>query len=220
MVEVTKYLTADKRERVLAFLDNGLGDNHGEPSPGVAEIVGVLKSMKDEMAKDMEDADTAEHENARGFGQLKDAKEQEIKAAAEAIVAKEKRQGDLALSLVQNKNSLDDAQDENADSTKYLANLQEQCTTKKKERDMRTKMRNDEIAAISEAIKILSDDDALEIFKKAVPSASLLAQGKRNFDAFVQFGNANAGTTAAARSGNAMLERLAKKHPTASYHML
>lgn len=35
-------------------------------------------------------------------------------------------------------------------------------------------MRNDEIAAISEAIKILTDDDALEVFKKAVPSASFV----------------------------------------------
>merc|ERR1719171_1385786 len=185
---------------------------------------GALKSMKDEMAKDMEDADTAEHENARGFGQLKDAKEQEIKAAAEAIVAKEKRQGDLALSLVQNKNSLDDAQDENADSTKYLANLQEQCTTKKKERDMRNKMRNDEIAAISEAIKILNDDDALEVFKKAIPSASLLAKGKRTFDAFMQFGGKarTRGTTAASRFSEAerIVTELQKKDPSAQMSLL
>merc|ERR1719174_3045289 len=41
---------------------------------------------------------------------------------------------------------------------------------------MRNKMRTDEIAAISEAIKILTDDDALETFKKAVPSASFVQQ--------------------------------------------
>merc|ERR1719313_1988555 len=137
--------------------------------------------MKDEMVKDLDEATASEEQAALGFGELKDAKEQEIKVAGEAIVAKEKRTGDLKMSLVMDKNSLDDAKDENADATKYLANLKEQCATKMKERDTRKKMRTDEIAAISEAIKILSDDDALEVFKKAVPS-SLLAQ-KQTYDA-------------------------------------
>merc|ERR1719313_2256645 len=140
--------------------------------------------MKDEMVKDLDEATASEKEAALGFGELKDAKQQEIKVAGEAITAKEKRTGDLKMSLVMDKNSLEDAQDENADATKYLANLKEQCATKMKERDTRKKMRTDEIAAISEAIKILSDDDALEVFKKAVPS-SLLAQ-KQTYDAFMQ----------------------------------
>merc|ERR1719399_1087790 len=37
---------------------------------------------------------------------------------------------------------------------------------------MRMKARSEEIAAISDAISILNDDDALDVFKKAVPSAS------------------------------------------------
>merc|ERR1719333_2062611 len=145
--------------------------------------------MQDEMVKDLSEADSTEKQAALGFGELKDAKEGEIKAAGEAITAKEKRQGDLALSLVNDKNSLDDATDENADATKYLASLKEQCATKMKERDTRKKMRTDEIAAISEAIKILSDDDALDVFKKAVPSAALIAEKKKpapDYDAFMQ----------------------------------
>lgn len=43
-------------------------------------------------------------------------------------------------------------------------------------------MRTEEIAAISEAIKILTDDDALEVFKKAVPSASLVQQPMHAMD--------------------------------------
>merc|ERR1719428_2529493 len=153
---------------------------------------------------------------------LKDAKEQEITAAAEAITAKEKRTGELKLSLVMDKNALEDAQDENADATKYLANLKEQCATKMKERDTRKKMRNDEIAAISEAIKILSDDDALEVFKKAVPSASLLAEKKPkpDYDAFMQV--STSGTAAAKRFAKArsLISKLEKKHPTSEMKLL
>lgn len=229
IIEVTHYLTPDKRERVLAFMDAGLGEgqgeSQGEPSAGVAEVVGVLKNMKDEMSKDLADAETSEHENARGFGQLKDAKEQEIKVSSEAIIAKEKRSGELALSLVTDKNSLEDAQEENADATKYLANLKDQCTTKMNERDMRKKMRSDEIAAISEAIKILTDDDALDIFKKAVPSAALLATKKSNFEALVQVGNNWKGRqqssegAAFSRARN-IVARIAKQHPSAQINLL
>merc|ERR1719274_469582 len=42
------------------------------------------------------------------------------------------------------------------------------CATKKKERAERCAMRAEEIAAVSQAIKILNDDDALDLFKKTL----------------------------------------------------
>merc|ERR1719335_989000 len=50
----------------------------------------------------------------------------------------------------------------------------------------RTKMRNMEITAISEAIGILNDDDALDVFKKALPSSFVQSVG------FLQKGDAKA----------------------------
>merc|ERR1719191_2316956 len=222
VVELTHYLTPGNREKVLSFLDDGLGEQQSEPSAGVAEIVGILKSMSDEMIKDLKEATDDEKQAALGFGELKDAKEQEIKVAAEAITAKEKRTGDLKMSLVMDKNSLDDANDENADATKYLANLKEQCATKMKERDHRKKMRTDEIAAISEAIKILSDDDALDVFKKAVPSASLLAEKKPkpDYDAFMQVRTAATSGTKRFAKARSLIAKLEKKHPTSEMKLL
>merc|ERR1719428_948139 len=153
---------------------------------------------------------------------LKAAKEQEIKLAAEATVAKEKRTGELKLSLVMDKNSLDDAKDENADATKYLANLKEQCATKMKERDTRKKMRTDEIAAISEAIKILTDDDALDVFKKAVPSASLLAEKKPkvDYDAFMQVRTSGQSGAKRFTKARSLIAKMEKKHPSAEMKLL
>jgi len=217
VIEVTHYLTPDKREKVLNFLDDGLGDGTGQPSPGVAEIVGILKSMKDTMTSDLSTMTSAEQSAAQGFSELKAAKETEIKTCTEAIIAKEKRSGDLALSLSQNKDALDDSKDELADAQKYLATLTKACDTKRKERDMRNKMRTEEIAAVSDAVSILNEDDSLDVFKKAVPSASLLSE-KKTFDAFVQV--AGKGRKAGFRKARTLLTELAKKHPTAQYHML
>merc|ERR1719424_1330650 len=45
-----------------------------------------------------------------------------------------------------------------------------QCAEKKATWDERQKMRAQEISAVSEAIKVLNDDDASDLFKKTVPS--------------------------------------------------
>jgi hypothetical protein len=87
---------------------------------------------------------------------------------------------------VQTKDALEDAQEEAADTTKFLSTLESDCATKTKEMAERTKMRTMEISAISEAIGILNDDDALDVFKKALPSSFVQTVG------FLQKGDAKA----------------------------
>merc|ERR1719160_1895010 len=62
---------------------------------------------------------------------------------------------------------------------KFLADMDKNCAEKRKEWDERQKVRAEELVAIHDTIKILNDDDALDLFKKTLPSAS-----------FVQFTNA------------------------------
>merc|ERR1712026_299198 len=47
---------------------------------------------------------------------------------------------------------------------------------KKKEWEVIVKTRAEELAALADTIKVLNDDDALELFKKTLPSASSLMQ--------------------------------------------
>jgi hypothetical protein len=46
------------------------------------------------------------------------------------------------------------------------------CATKASEYDANVKTRSEELLAISDTIKLLSDDDALELFKRTLPSSS------------------------------------------------
>merc|ERR1719507_2360101 len=61
-----------------------------------------------------------------------------------------------------------------AEDKKFLAELTKGCATKEAEWAERCKIRADEILAISDTIKILNDDDALDLFKKTLPSPSLI----------------------------------------------
>merc|ERR1719316_20373 len=125
------------------------------------------------MESSIKSTETAEESDAKGYAELKAAKEKEIELASEAIEAKTKRVGELAVSVVQAGDAADDAAKEKADAEKFLATMTEQCKTKEAEYAASQKVRAEEVAAIGEAISILNDDDALDVFKKAVPAALL-----------------------------------------------
>merc|ERR1719238_1064166 len=122
---------------------------------------------------------TDEGESAKGFADLKASKEAEAAAAAEAIKTKTARSGELAVTVVQTEDDIDDANKEVADNEKFLATLREACPGKEKEWEERQKGRAEEVAAISEAIGILNDDDALDVFKKAVPASLLQPEAEQ-----------------------------------------
>merc|ERR1719223_1669174 len=92
------------------------------------------------------------------------------------IEAKLQRSGDLGVEIAQMKNDLGDTQETLAADKDFLANLEKNCETKKKEWDVIVKTRAEELAALADTIKVLNDDDALELFKKTLPSASSLMQ--------------------------------------------
>merc|ERR1719408_779983 len=92
----------------------------------------------------------------------------EIAAASEAIESKTVRSGDLAVSVTTTADDIEDTTAEMKETEAFLANLASQCALKKKEWAERQAMRAEEISAISEAIKVLNDDDALDLFKKTL----------------------------------------------------
>jgi chromosome segregation ATPase len=153
------------KESITAFLEQS-----GDYIPASGQIVGILKNMKDEMEKSLGGIVADEEAAAAAFGDLKAAKKKEIEAATAAIESKTERLGQLAVSIVQNQNGADDATKELGDSQKFLANLAVACKEKTADWEVRSKTRQDEVVAISEAIAVLNDDDALDIFKKSLPS--------------------------------------------------
>jgi len=191
LVETYPNVDSNDRRNVIAFLDQT-----GDYVPQSGQIVGILKQMKDEMEADLTQATTEEQSAVASFKQLTASKKEEGQLASRAIETKMARSGALAVAKQQSKDELEDEQEELADAEKFLGNLGEQCATKQKEWDARVAARNVEIAAISDAIKILSEDDALDSFKKALPSPSALQTGYR----FLQQRHVHASPLQAARA--------------------
>merc|ERR1719261_213965 len=134
--------------------------------PKSGDIVGILKQMKDTMVKDLGDITDAEKSAIATYDELMAAKTKEVAANTKSIESKTKRVGELGVSIAEMKIDLDDTTAALIEDKKFLANMDETCETKKKEWGEITKARGEELVAIGETIKILNDDDALELFKK------------------------------------------------------
>jgi septal ring factor EnvC (AmiA/AmiB activator) len=156
------------KQNLLALLEGKSANPFGDYGAQSGEIVGMLKAMKDEMDKDLKGAVSAEEEAQKGFEELAAAKKSEIAAASEAIESKTVRSGNLAVSVTTTADDIEDTTSEMAETEAFVANLASTCAAKKKEWAERCAMRAEEISAVSQAIKILNDDDALDLFKKTL----------------------------------------------------
>merc|ERR1719473_921384 len=86
------------------------------------------------------------------------------------------RVGEIPVAIVQMKNDLGDTGEQVVDDKKFLADLDTNCATKQKFFEENVRMRGQEIQALADTIKVLNDDDALELFKKTLPGASSFLQ--------------------------------------------
>merc|ERR1719359_1408647 len=77
----------------------------------------------------------------------------------------------------QTQDDVEDTEADVAETEAFLADLGKQCAAKKAAWGERQAMRAQEVDAISQAIKILNDDDALDLFKKTAPSFSQTGMG-------------------------------------------
>merc|ERR1740117_2447151 len=172
-ISVTMDISSMDREMITAFLTQG----HGEAStyvPASGQISGILKTMTDTMEASLATATSEENTSVKDFDGLVSAKTKEIHALTKAIESKTSRIGDLGVQLVTLKEDLDDTTKSLGEDTAFLKDLDNQCKTKEAEWATRQKIRAEELLALADTIKLLNDDDALELFKKTLPSASLL----------------------------------------------
>merc|ERR1719407_308121 len=141
-------------------------------APASGEIVGILKTMHDEMTADFKEAKAAEEAAIKAYDELMAAKTKEVNALTKAIEEKMTRVGELAVEIVQMKNDLGDTAEALVEDKKFLADLEKNCAKKQEEWEVIVKTRNEELLALADTIKVLNDDDSLELFKKTLPGAS------------------------------------------------
>lgn len=145
-----------------------------EDSPENDQIVGILKQMKSDMEKELAADVQGDEEAEKRYRSLVAARKKESLAAAQAIEDKQSRLGKLGVELQSNKEEYDDVSARVDEDSKFLADKKANCKKAEDNYETLKKTRNEELEALAETVKMLNDDDALELFKKTLPSPSLL----------------------------------------------
>merc|ERR1719223_92436 len=163
----TAEMDETDRNMVTSFLSGGNGY-----APQSGQIIGILKQMGDTMAADLASATTTEEAAIKTYDDLMASKKEEVEALTASIESKLKEIGEVGIEIVDMKEDVDDTANALGADKKFLAELEKGCATKTKEWEERSKSRAEELVALADTIKVLNDDDALDLFKKTLPSAS------------------------------------------------
>jgi len=161
----SKMLDVD-REDLTSFLSSDSGTQES------GAIIGILSQMQDTMKANLDEATGTENASIKTFDELVASKNKEIEALTAAIESKTTQIGESGVQIVQMKEDLSDAGESLLEDKKFLADLEKNCAMKEKEWAIICKTRSEELLALADTIKILNDDDALEMFKKTLPGAS------------------------------------------------
>merc|ERR1719356_255926 len=169
IIQSSEHVLENDRQEILAFLQ---GEQESQYAPQSGEIVGLLKELMESMAKGLSEETATEEAAIESYEALVAAKKKEIGALTASIEAKTGQTGELAVSIVTMKDDLSDTEAALLEDKQFLADLSKNCEAKSAEWDVIVKTRSEELAALAETIKVLNDDEALELFKKTLPSAA------------------------------------------------
>jgi chromosome segregation ATPase len=135
--------------------------------PQSAEVLGVLKGMTDNFESNLESSQTEESRAQGGFTDMKNAKTEEISSSTQGLDLKEAEMAKTDNKLAEAKEALKDVNAALDADQKFLADLKDRCENMDSEFEERQQTRGEEIQGVSEAISILTSDDAQTQFSKA-----------------------------------------------------
>lgn len=153
-------------QRKQSFLQ--IGDKDKLKAPASAEVFGVLKQMKESFETSLKDMQADEADAAKAYDEMKVAKDAEISSGKDVIDSKSKQAAENVEMLAQAKADLKDTSKQLDADEKFLASAQDRCANMDQEFADRKKMRTEEIAAVGEALGILTSDDAHDQFNKSL----------------------------------------------------
>jgi len=169
---VQEITTPSQRKTIAAFVQSPSDYFDADPTfkqsyaPQSGAIFGILSQMKETFETNLGQSQKEEMTSQESFTALKAAKETEIKAGVDQRDKKVQELADTDSHMAAAKQDLDDTRNSlDADQT-FLMNLKETCQTTDQEYQERTNTRQEEVQACSEALSILSSDDAHDTFTK------------------------------------------------------
>jgi len=169
----TANLRDSDRDALAALLDSG---DSLDMQPSASMVLGILESMKDKMEQDLQEAKDVEAKAIETFTGMRKAKTEQIATLAAEVETKTSRISELRVSNVRLQADIDAAEKSLKDDAQALRDGEQNCKDQDEAWNERQKLAAEEMAALQEAVELLSSDEAVKIMSKApaVSAASFL----------------------------------------------
>jgi len=154
-------MSPKQRNTAFAFVQAPFTGTYTSQS---AEIIGILKNMRDTFKTNLGDARTTEKNSKEAYDKFMEVKEDAWDSMKESYDDKQKELGSNDGELSSKKKALSEAEKQKASDEEFLDKLLPLCETKAKGYANRKLLRANEEAAIAEAISILNSDEAFATF--------------------------------------------------------
>merc|ERR1719379_3161221 len=172
--------TADTKG-LKSFLSNPNGalvQEHANPAGGTynaqsGAIQGILSQMKDDMEKDLETSAEEEAAAAEAHAKLMETKRSDLALLEATLVKTKKAQGEDTMQLAEDQEERSETQLQLKADEKFFDETKKNCQAKAEMWSGRSRSRTEELAAIDEAIGILTSPEAQATFAN---SSSTLIQ--------------------------------------------
>jgi len=140
----------------------------GSYAPQSNQIFGILTTMKEEFEANLGSEQTEEQKAQADFEAMAAAKSSQIAVAKEKLDSLEGANADNQKALSDAKENLEMTREQRSKDVEFLRNLKITCQGLDRQWAQRSKTRNDETAAVSEAIKIITSDDSMDLLRHSV----------------------------------------------------
>jgi hypothetical protein len=155
-------LAPSQRRAMLSFLQGPMGNKSYNSRSG--DIFGILEQMKETFTTSLNSERSEEATAVSDFEALKAGKMKEINARKEQVMDKTAALSTAKEELAHSKHELGMTKKQLSADEAFLVDLGDRCANADKEYAERTKARATEIAAVSEAMSIVMDDSARDLF--------------------------------------------------------
>merc|ERR1719375_2472197 len=139
-------------------------------------IFGILTTMKEEFEANLSQEQKDEQKAQADFEAMSAAKKEQIATGKEKLDALEAANADNQKALSDAKETLEQTRDQRSKDVEYLRNLKLTCQDLDAQWAARSKTRNQETEAVSEAIKIITSDDSMDLLRHSVSLLQVDAQ--------------------------------------------
>eukprot|EP00747_Dinoflagellata_sp_TGD_P162418 gnl/TRDRNA2_/TRDRNA2_179992_c0_seq1.p1 gnl/TRDRNA2_/TRDRNA2_179992_c0~~gnl/TRDRNA2_/TRDRNA2_179992_c0_seq1.p1 ORF type:complete len:735 (+),score=276.75 gnl/TRDRNA2_/TRDRNA2_179992_c0_seq1:70-2205(+) len=161
-------LGLEKLEQVESFLDATEKSHAAVRDPASATIQGILKDQYDTMSSDLEDTTQTEATKNKEYEGFMDVKAKELSEMEATRAQKEAEKADTEALLAETTQEYDDVTAQKEADISFFDETTAGCKAKNKEWLIRKDMREQEVAGITEAIKILTSDEVRALFAKTI----------------------------------------------------